>query len=519
MTERLPTADPGPQTTGESRPAARKGARAAVGSQRSAIINLLPIILLGAALRFHSLFANTFHADEALFAQWARSIAVWRDPLLLAQAVDKPPQLFYLQALFYPLFGPVEWAARMPSFIASMLLIPLTAQLTRRLTGDRTAVLAAALIVAVAPLTIQFSATAFSDPLLTFWLMAALYAVARPQVDNRQPQVRAALAGLLFGLAVATKYQAILFAPLVVGVGWLTGRRRGEWLGGLGGLAVVLAALLLWQWARPSAAGLVALQWANIGGLRPAHSWELWPRAVETARLWGLGVGWPLIGFGLLALGLVAWVRRGRPRLAPIESLLILFVSSYLLLHWLWAVPVWDRYQLPIFPLVALLGGRAISCALAAVSVRAGRRPVYAAVIGLILLISMPAALAARQGRFPIGGQPTADGGAARVARLLKDAPYGTVLYDHWYSWHWQYQLFDGRVYVSWFPHTNALLADLAVFSGSGVERYIALPSSAVAAPVARRLAESGYDLERVDGQNEAASMTLYRIIGSEIAR
>ena len=162
---------------------------------------------------------------------------------------------------------------------------------------------------------------------------------------------------------------------------------------------------------------------------------------------------------------------------------------------------------------------KCISCALAAVSVRAGRRPVYAAVIGLILLISMPAALAARQGRFPIGGQPTADGGAARVARLLKDAPYGTVLYDHWYSWHWQYQLFDGRVYVSWFPHTNALLADLAVFSGSGVERYIALPSSAVAAPVARRLAESGYDLERVDGQNEAASMTLYRIIGSEIAR
>jgi 4-amino-4-deoxy-L-arabinose transferase-like glycosyltransferase len=493
--------------------------RAAVGSQRSAIINLLPIIWLGAALRFQSLFANTFHVDEALFAQWARLIAVWRDPLLLTQAVDKPPLLFYLQALFYPLFGPVEWAARLPSFIASILLIPLTARLAWRLTGDRTAALTAAFIVAVAPLTIQFSATAFSDSLLTFWLMAALYAVARPRVDNRQPPGGAALAGLLFGLAVATKYQALLFAPLVVGVGWLAGRRRGDWLGSLGGLAAVLVALLLWQWARPSSAGLVALQWANIGGLRPAHSWELWPRALETVRLWGVAAGWPLVGIGVLTLGLVVWFRRGRHRIAPVESLLILFVSGYMLLHWLWAVPVWDRYLLPIFPLVALLGGRAISCALAAVSVQAGRRPVYAAAIGLIVLVSMPAALAARQGGFPIGGQPAADGGAARVARLLKDAPYGTVLYDHWYSWHWQYHLFDGRVFVSWFPHVDALLADLAVFSGNGADRYVALPSSMAAAPVARRLAADGYVLESVDGQDEAASMILYRIIGSEIAR
>ena len=32
---------------------------------------------------------------------------------------------FYSQALFYPLFGPVEWAARLPALLASLLLIPL----------------------------------------------------------------------------------------------------------------------------------------------------------------------------------------------------------------------------------------------------------------------------------------------------------------------------------------------------------------------------------------------------------
>ena len=50
--------------------------------------------------RLPGLFANRFHADEALFASFARTIAVWRDPLLQMQPIDKPPLLFYAPALF-----------------------------------------------------------------------------------------------------------------------------------------------------------------------------------------------------------------------------------------------------------------------------------------------------------------------------------------------------------------------------------------------------------------------------------
>ena len=95
---------------------------------------------------------------------------------------------------------------------------------------------------------------------------------------------------------------------------------------------------------------------------------------------------------------------------------------------------------------------------------------------------------------------------------MLKDAPYGTVLYDHWYSWQWRYQLFDSRVYASWFPHADALLADLAAFGGSGPPRAIALPASAAARPVARRLAAAGYRLEPWPGQDGTAGVILYRI-------
>ena len=136
---------------------------------------------------------------------------------------------------------------------------------------------------------------------------------------------------------------------------------------------------------------------------------------------------------------------------------------------------------------------------------------VVAVLLIAVAVLHLPVAAAARVGRYPIGGQPTADGGAALVARALADAPYGTVLYDHWYSWHWRYQLFDRRVYVSWFPHADALLADLAAFGQTGPARYVALPRDGSAAPVLRRLREAGYRLVAVPGPEEAA-MELWRI-------
>ena len=415
-------------------------------------------MLLGAALRLRGLFANTFHADEALFATWARLIAVWRDPLLLAQPVDKPPLLFYGQALFYPLFGPVEWAARLPALIASLLLIPLTAQLARRLGGGHLAAVVAAAVVAVAPLAVQFSATAFSDPLLTFWLTAALVLVlARPG------RARPGWVGLCLGLALATKYQAALFLPLVIGLAWLRGWRAREWGRGLAGLAAVVAVLLLWGAARADGAGLVARQWANIGGVRLVWSWELWPRLVEGARLWRLALGGPLLALGGATAAAVALSRRARARLSSADALLALFLLAYLLLHWLWAVPAWDRYLLPVLPIVVTLLGRGVEAVVgmekkgtadyadfqivkSAESAKSAVAFLMVALLIVVVVLHLPVAANARAGRYPIGGQPAADGGAAVVALALADAPYGTVLYDHWYSWHWRYQLFDRRV-------------------------------------------------------------------------
>ena len=249
---------------------------------------------------------------------------------------------------------------------------------------------------------------------------------------------------------------------------------------------------------------------------RPAYSWELWRRLVDTVGLWRLAMGWPLIAAGAIAGVVYLLSARKTIRSLSADWIIGLFLLGYSVIHWLRAVPVWDRYLLPVFPMVAMLLSRAISTAYRSTTGRPLLRRALALALGLLIFASLPVAVGARAGRFPIGGQPGADGGAGGAAILLKDAPYGTVLYDHWYSWHWRYQLFDGRVYVSWFPHVDALLSDLSAFGRSGPVRYIALPSSDAAAPIVRRLAEHGYRLEPLFGQDDVASMTLYRIIATE---
>ncbi len=475
---------------------------------RFAKLSLLLTTALAAVLRARGLFANSFQADEALFATWAREIAVWRDPLLTIQPIDKPPLLFYLQALFYPPFGPVEFAARWPNWIASLLLVPLTGVLAWKLYRQAgTAVLAAALM-ALFPLGVQFSPTAFTDPLLVFWLVGALTAVAA-----RKP----GLAGILLGLALATKYQAILFLPLLLALGWVLGWRRERWFRWLIGLLSPVAALLGWEAARGGNFLLWKNQISNFGGLRLSRSWELWPRFWDWVDLGQTAVS-PLIFY--LLIPTVGWflLQHLRPQLAltmpprfgagRIARLLLLFVLAYGLLHWLWAIPVWDRYLLPLLPLLALLLARAYGALLAKLPPVPPMMQLRGGFV-ILALVLISASWSARNGRYSLGSYPQADQGAAEVASILADAPYGTVLYDHWFSWQWRYHLFDKRIFVSWFPHADALARDLAAFGQDGAPRYLALPNTAVAQPIIRTIQGAGFGLTAV---TQSEQITLYKI-------
>lgn len=469
-------------------------------------VALLLLTCLGAGLRFRALFVNHFHADEALFAGWARLIAIWRDPLLLTQAVDKPPLLFYLAALFFPLFGPVEWAPRWPDLAASILLAPLTAVLAWRLYHQAGTALLAGALVAASPLAIQFSATVFTDPLLTFFITAGLlFAVGRP---------RPFWSGFCFGLAVLTKHQAWLFLPLIVGLAWAASWSGRQWRRWLLGVLPLLLVFLGWQMARGDGGALLGNQWRNFGGLRLAWSWELWPRL----RAWGaLGqtLFGPVLGVAaLLALVWPWWGRRLKSEMLLIDRLLCLFIVAYLAAHWLPAVPVWDRYVLPVLPLLALLLARLLTAVFAWLWAQwpADGVPGTAVSLALLAALLLPGAWAARNGRYAVGGQAGADQGAWQVREFLADAPYGTVLYDHWYSWHWGYAFIDKGVYTSWFPYPQALAEDLAVFGGQEGARYLVAPAGGEAQLALRAAAQAGFAAFPVLQTNAQPGMILYRL-------
>ena len=498
---------------------------------------VVALVLAAAALRFHGLFANSFHPDEALFARWARLVAVGRDPLLATQAVDKPPLLFYLQALFYPLMGtPAPWVARLPDLVASLLLVPLTGRLAWALYRDSLATVVAVAFVALSPFTVQFSATAFTDPLMSVFLVAALVAAAggdgrgegaagrarrdagasdrsKARSGGRRSQL---IAGLFFGLAIASKHQAWLFLPLVAGMGALRGWRWPAWRRWLAGLSLPLLALFMWDVARTQSPSLWTLQLSHYGGVRPAWSWELWPRLAAWGELWAFMLGSPVLAFSLILavpvfLALLIY-HQDWP--TAYDQFFLLYLLGYVAVHWFLAVPVWDRYLLPLAPLAGVLLGRFLSRVVAFVAPDLpwahARRWLVVGAAALPLLLALPAALEARQGAFPIGGRPAADGGAAEVAAALADAPYGTVLYDHWYSRQWRYYLFDSGVYVSWFPHPAALAEDLRVFAEEGDARYLALPAGEVARPVQRAVTEAGFALRPV---RSAGDIVLYRVV------
>ena len=477
----------------------------------SSRVVLLIILLLATALRIAAFFDNHFHADEALFASWARLIAIWRDPLLLAQPVDKPPLLFYLQALAFPLFGPLEWSARVPDMVASLLLVPLTAVFSWRLFGSSASALSAALLVAMSPMAIQFSGTAFTDPLLCALLVAALlFVVASP---------RPFWSGFCFGLAVLTKHQAWLFLPLLTGLVWLNGWQALQWRRMAAGFLPPFLLFLAWQLVRGGGLDLWSSQLNNFGGLRLAWSWELAPRLDAWADLLSLTLGsWLMLALFLLSIPVV-WFsspKRGdTPALA--DRLIILFIAGYLALHWLLAVPVWDRYLLPLVPLSAVIVGRGIGLALHWLpDHHPGRRyPGMLLILAFIAAVQMSTAVAARNGHFPVGGQRNGDSGAWEVAEYLAGTPYGTVLYDHWYSWHWQYFFIDRGVYTSWFPYPAGLVDDLDVFGKAAGDRYLVLPADDQALPVRRAVEEAGFEMRQVLHTDSQPGMILYRITPS----
>ena len=347
-------------------------------------------LVLGALARLVPIATNRFHQDEALYSTWALHIATGRDMLLNGFPVDKPPLFVYILALFFRLFGPAEVTARLPGVLASTASVALVYYLARPLYGRPTA-LAAAALMALSPFNILFAPTALTDPLLVALVLGALCLAVQGHWTG---------AGVMAGLAAATKQQGLFFLPLVVGVGlagaaaeaekspvcsgWICnpaaglpdcksgGSRRQRWRAYvlndgphffLGFLAAVAPAIL-WDLARSQRPGFLQQSAISYGGLAwVAPSQWLARGQGWVDLLWYVTASRPLnfllvVGVPLLLLYGLLWRRRERETVVDItlSSFGLLFLALHLVLDF----QVWDRYLLGLVPIVLLLLARVL---------------------------------------------------------------------------------------------------------------------------------------------------------------
>jgi 4-amino-4-deoxy-L-arabinose transferase-like glycosyltransferase len=170
-------------------------------------IILMIIMSVGICLRLKYFDLHRFHIDEAIYTSWAIRIYEHFDLFLNGAAgVDKPPVLMYLQAIGFSLFGVSENVARIPNFIASLGSVYFVFLIMKRYYPEVTALLAA-FLMAISPLHIVYSNTAFTDPIMVFLCLLSVHAMSRKQYT---------WAGIWFGAAFGTKVFNIFYLPFLL---------------------------------------------------------------------------------------------------------------------------------------------------------------------------------------------------------------------------------------------------------------------------------------------------------------
>ena len=314
------------------------------------------------------------------------------------------------------------------------------------------------------------------DPLLVLAGMAALCAAIYG---------RALWAGVFLGAAIMTKQQGVLYAPLVLGALWLardTGRRsKRKFVRSvcalIAGLALVTLPIVYWDSLRwsvaPSPWDLSVRNYAALALLPPTD----WPaRALEwSPLLWNLAASWAVWAAwaGLLLAAILAAHNADnytenvdRRRYAAI-TLFGLWSLAFVAVHIVTTVQPWDRYLLPLAPMLALAAGWAIDALGRPLSIG----QMAAVVCAWLVLVTAPA-LNAAQGRLPVGADHGDYAGLTEAIEAVRNASEQSfVLYHRELGSHYRFYLFDetageeaGTADLRWFPN-SVYLADNAAKS------------------------------------------------------
>ena len=318
------------------------------------------------------IFANSnIGSREPHFAQASRQMIergnYWQINFQHQPRHLKPPGIYWLQSGSVNLFSTAEstnpWPYRLPSVLGALLAVLLTFTFARRVSNDKTALLAAVLLACSLLLIIE-AHLALTDAVLLATMVAMQYALSQiycGQINNGQP--RAWVWPFCFWVAMAAGVLIKGITPIVAGLtilGLLAFDRRTAWLKGLRfswGLPLFLLLSLSWLIPFSLASGHNFL-WDMIRG-------DLLPKLAGNQQSHGMSFGyftliltaafWPGSLF-IVPAGLWAWRQRQQP--------IVRFLMAWILSNWIFFEIVHTKlpeYVLPVYPAIVMLVAMALT--------------------------------------------------------------------------------------------------------------------------------------------------------------
>lgn len=316
-------------------------------------------------------FIGHWHPDEFGVVGWGGNLwpdldpHYWGYPALHLYAIGALNGLGYqiarllglesgldYRAFIDAVFGLRYLIARLVSVVAGCATIYLIGRHGAVIAGGRgwLGALGGAVLLALSPLHIQHSHYGTLDALFTLLCTASLFAFMR--LRSRGDIGAHLLAGLLLGLTVSEKYNAVvLLAPYVVALLLLARHdSRRSWIkGSLAGLSVALVVALtiniylFLHWTTSSAE--LARNIQKVVFYEARYPDDLWVKYLDLLRL---HVGHSLIALAII--GCVAWIWK-RDAAAAIGATYLLSFYALLTVFTLQT----PRYALPLVPVLLLL--------------------------------------------------------------------------------------------------------------------------------------------------------------------
>jgi len=296
-------------------------------------------------------------------------------------------------------FGMALNSGRVLMLITHVISVFLLYETTRRLVGSRSAGLIAGVIFSLSPLALFYQRMLLLDNLMALWVLLALYLI----VSNRDRVVTLMVSGLVFGVALLTKENAVFFSPVIGYLLYTSVRGKPFYRFGLVGWAFcafsVVSAYPMYAWLKSellptgsilgsspsehvSLIGTLVWQMSRSQGSIMDPNSLFWAFSIE--RWWPKDAALLVAGAGATAVNLgLGLADRSRRRGFLVASLMSLAYIIYLAR----GSVMLDFYVLPLLPFLAMNVGILFGKTLDALPWRILSVTILVLAIGIIAMV------------------------------------------------------------------------------------------------------------------------------------